>query len=886
MMDTPDMGAAALALANFGYAMLPVHTTKDGVCSCGNKDCKSPGKHPRTKNGVKDATRDPAKIAAWWRKSPNANIGIATGVRGGIVVLDLDGPDAEVWLAANELTHGSLPATVEVATARGRHLYFMLPPSTGIPCRTGIGPKVDARGDDGYVVAPPSLHANGVRYDWQGADECADAPPWLLSLIGSAAKPAKERVATGGGGQYATAAPDPLGDTGGCDPRPPYRGDYHADLWAALSQIPADDRQTWLTIGMALHSLTQAEGWGDRPKETWDKWSATCPEKFDEADQHRTWDSFEPKAPGDGIGIATAFYLAREHGWTGTTPEGPASPRGSAAPSLPPAPIPPTPGARRSSCQKAPPQRELIIEAVQNAGVIFWRDADGNAYATAPIGGTLRRYRLRSRAFGLLVRSIFGRANPAASRNGSTRPGSVSESALAEAIGAFNAMAMEGDIMEPAVRVLRSAESIILDLGDDAWRAVVVTEAGWQMVEKTSAPLIRPDGMRPLPVPQRDPDALAKLRALLNLPSGPEGDADFRLVVMWCLACLWPTGPYPVLALDGEQGSAKSTTCRILRRLVDPNAGELRAPPSSEDDLLIAAMNGRVVAADNVSYIERDMADALCRLATGGGFGKRKLYADTDEIIVSVARPVLLNGIPVLLARGDLADRALAITLPMIPDELRRPESEVWAAFGTMAPGGLAVLLDGLAMALRRLPGLRLPHLPRMADFARLAVSAAPAFGWEDGDVLDAIARNREAAVAAMIDADPIADAVRSIGQEHGKWQGTATMLLDEINKKVPLEAQRERGWPKDATRISTRLTRVVPALRRAGVDVSTDRAGHGGKRVITIQTRTIGKLASPASAASPQHRRNGDAADAADADYPIVRSVPAARSHRVAGKT
>ena len=113
-----------------------------------------------------------------------------------------------------------------------------------------------------------------------------------------------------------------------------------------------------------------------------------------------------------------------------------------------------------------------------------------------------------------------------------------------------------------------------------------------------------------------------------------------------------------------------------------------------------------------------------------------------------VCNPVLLNGIPSLLARADLADRALAITLPPIPDAARRTEVEMDAAFAAAAPGILALLLDGLVLALRDAPYLRLPRLPRMADFAKLACAAAPAFGWTAADMLAALEENRTNAVA------------------------------------------------------------------------------------------------------------------------------------------
>ncbi len=235
------------------------------------------------------------------------------------------------------------------------------------------------------------------------------------------------------------------------------------------------------------------------------------------------------------------------------------------------------------------------------------------------------------------------------------------------------------------------------------------------------------------------------------------------LFAAWLVGALHPAGPYAVLAVDGEQGSAKSTTCRMLRRLVDPNKADLRAPPRCEDSLVVAATSARVVALDNVSFIEADTADALCRLATGGGLSKRRLYTDGEEHLVAVARPVLLNGIPSLLARGDLADRALAVTLPPILDARRRPEAEMWADFERAAPGILALLLDALAIGLRDVPTVQLPRLPRMADFARLACAAAPAFGWEPVAMLEALEGNRADAIEAVIEADPMAVAVRGM---------------------------------------------------------------------------------------------------------------------------
>ncbi len=509
----------------------------------------------------------------------------------------------------------------------------------------------------------------------------------------------------------------------------------------------------------------------------------------------------------------------------------------------------PPPGSAAGEKQEKVPQREKIIEAVADAGVQFWCDPDGHAFATVPCedpepDGPIMHLRVRGRRFALICRRLYGEANPVNGPYGS-RPGSVSDSAMGEAVPAFEAMALATNVVnEPGVRLIESRGSIWIDLRDETFRAIRVTAEGWTIEKQANAPLVRPDGLRALPVPVRENGTLDRLRGLFNMEDGDEGKGNFRLIVAWLVAALYPTGPFTILALDGEQGSGKTTTARKLRKLVDPNAADLRSMPRNEDDLLIAAINGRVVALDNVSYIENDMADALCRVATGAGFGKRTLYSDLGETIVSVSRPILLNGIPSLLARGDLADRSIAITLPQIPDEKRRPEKAVWAEFDAAAPGILGLLLDGLAMALRHLPTLQLERLPRMADFARLACAAAPAFGWTAVEMLYAMEANRAASVETVVQGDPVSEAVRTILQDmgpSGTWEGTATLLLEAVNGKVSPDVKNERGWPKDGARLSTRLRRSAPALRRAGVNVVLPtQGGRDGRKIVIRHSEKI----------------------------------------------
>ncbi|MGY4802856.1 hypothetical protein [Teichococcus aerofrigidensis] len=489
--------------------------------------------------------------------------------------------------------------------------------------------------------------------------------------------------------------------------------------------------------------------------------------------------------------------------------------------------------------------RDDAIEALLDLGATFWRDARGDAYATVPQDDRLLRFSVRGRDFKNLLRLVYGDRHPVLSEGTGRppRPGAIPDQALSEAIGACEAMALRGEVRDPRPRVCRTPNGVVwLDLGDETWRLVKITAEGWEVVDRADVPLIRPGGLMPLPVPQRgDPAAtLASLATILNLRPGDGGgpSADLRLSVAWLVACLCPEGPFPILAVDGEQGSGKTTASKMLRRLVDPNHADARAAPREERDLVIAARNSRVLSFDNLSSLDSDMADALCRIASGGGFGERMLYSNGEEHTVHVCNPCLLNGIPSLLARGDLADRAISITLPPIPDDKRKPEAEVWRDFEAARASILALLLDGLRMALARLPGLHIERLPRMADFARLCAAMAPAFGWTEADMLEALEENRAAAVAGVIEADSLAIAVRGIAVQHGRWEGLSSELLAAINLDVPLDRQRQRDWPKDSTRLSARLRRIAPALRRGGVEVVLPSGGGRAGRKITLHHR------------------------------------------------
>lgn len=483
-------------------------------------------------------------------------------------------------------------------------------------------------------------------------------------------------------------------------------------------------------------------------------------------------------------------------------------------------------GGRRQS------QATVLISLAQASGAVFWHDPDGEAYATVTVSDHHENWRLRSKQFrDYLARLFYQQEKKAAGSQ-----------ALQDALNTLAGMArFEGTEHAVHVRIAEHESAVYLDLGDPEWRAVKITAAGWAVVASGSVPVKfrRPKGMLPLPEPVRG-GTYDGLRDLLNL----RDDGDFMLILGWLVATLRGRGPFPVLDLSGEQGSAKTTAARSLRRTVDPNKAPLRAEPRDERDLAIAASNSLIVGFDNLSYIPPWLSDALCRVATGGGFGTRTLYENDEETLFDFTRPIIFTAIVEAAVRGDLLDRALTVNLP--PVEKRRTEADIESAFLSTWPGTLGALLDAVSTALRNLPTTKLDRLPRMADFALWVEAAAPAFGWEPGAFLTAYEANRETANEIAMEASPLATVLKTFveSQPNGEWKGTASDLLHRLNTMhAAAGTQSQRGWPKAAHVLSGQLKRLAPNLRKAGIAVEfgikeSDGTAHGTRRVIIVSYR------------------------------------------------
>jgi hypothetical protein len=353
---------------------------------------------------------------------------------------------------------------------------------------------------------------------------------------------------------------------------------------------------------------------------------------------------------------------------------------------------------------------------------------------------------------------------------------------------------------------------IFIDLCDKDWRAVEVDESGWRLIENPPVRFRRAKGMLPLPEQTRG-GSVAQLRRFWNVT-----DCQWPLAIGWQVATYCPHGPYAILKLLGEQGSAKTTNAEVTRKNIDPNVAPLRRPPRTERDLMIAAANSWIVGYDNLSYIDPQLSDGLCCLSSGGGFATRLLYTDDDETILVAERPILLNGIEDMATRSDLLDRCIILVLPRIEPGRRRDEQTFWREYADAQPGIFGALLDAASTALRNLPEVKQRkgiEWPRMVDFAQWVTAAEPALGLRDGDFIRAYQENRADANQTALESSPVVTALLEMLHRNRTYSGKATELLGRIAIGQDTHA---KAWPKNARALSGILNRLAPNLRAVGI--------------------------------------------------------------------
>jgi hypothetical protein len=615
------------------------------------------------------------------------NIGVKLGTAsGGLLDIDID------CVEALEFGHGYLPKTPAKfgrASKPGSHrLYRVAGPAPSMKLNDPISGEtlIELRGDkqDGtpgfQTIFPGSTHPSGEPIEWVENGEpalveytelrdrvlavamrvlieryCPDAKTreQALTALEQADPRIKEQIRRWGSHRQSAQPKEPssrrrrwVADalaTGTAARSVTLSANDIAEVWTALTFIDARPRENWLKIGGAVHDIV---AWPEQlRREMFDRWSiefdAGEPKKF-RADGPNSsdiaWASFKRPYDGERATVATIIHLGQQGGWDGHTLKAPPEdflrflsvPEAEEAPKNKRKPQQDT-----EQDSEGAKQADVLIKLAR-AKAKFWHSVDGTAFVDIHVERHRETWPVRSRNFKLwLSRQYY-----------ESRRSAPNSDAVQSALNVLEAIShFDGPRLPVSVRVADANAKKYIDLGTADWSAIEIDANGWRIVDEPPVHFRRSKGMLPLPVPNHNGD-IKELRSFLNV----QNDEDFALVVAFPVAALGGRGPFAVLALTGEHGTAKSTLTRIIRTLCDPNSAPLRSLPRNDRDLFVSANNGYVLAFDNVSKLPGWLSDSLCRLATGGGFGTRELYTDSEEVLFDAMRPIILNGIVALRA--------------------------------------------------------------------------------------------------------------------------------------------------------------------------------------------------------------------------------------------
>ena len=505
-----------------------------------------------------------------------------------------------------------------------------------------------------------------------------------------------------------------------------------------------------------------------------------------------------------------------------------------------------------------------LLKLVEASGAVLCHDAAGACYICIRKGGAQQTYLIDSKQAKDHLSHLFWKGE----KRG------VSSQALEEALSVLRAKARwEGEERTIAVRIAEedtdAGPVVYIDLGDESGDVVAIRRGSWGTLRAGACPVlfVRRSGSKPLPRPVKgSTNAIAKFADLLRLQPDEPG---FLLIVFFCLQAFRGRGDYPILQIEGEQGSGKSTACAFIRDLIDPNTAGLRTIPASDRDAYIAGSNAHVLAFDNVSGITRATSDRFCRMATGASLATRTLHTDTEETLLNVCSPIIVNGINGVAENADLAERCLTVRFRHVSEQDRKYKSEMYAVFEELHPYLLGAFLDGVAGGLEALPHTTLLRRPRLADFARFCVASEEALGLEKGAFFRAFDGSRRELIAATIEGDQVAELIVDLVQD-GPFDGTASELKDRLERQVgygfgPGERRPPRSWPKTPASFKKRLNRLAPSLRESGVSIEDSRDPDRNRtRIIHLEKSELPSYSSEPS--EVEEKRQGEAGNTVSA--------------------
>jgi len=715
------------------------------------------------------------EIREWYRKHPEAGVGLVCGsVSAGLVVLDVDPRNGGLQSISERRLH--LPPTPCVKTGGGGfHYYFR---ESSPPKKSVLLSGVELQGEGSIVVAPPSRHKSGRRYEWAenlGLDETqmADLPNWVWEKLKTS--PAENPAL-----RHADNGSDSV--TNGTTERkiiellkPYWKKGNRNHLSLALSGFLANKGWPHLKTQRILEELTE----GDEE----------CSARL--TNLARTYQRLEEDKPIVGW---TGLYEVLPEDILEQLQE-----------------LVQEDAARKIRVNKATELMRLVEP------LDLFHDENGTPYAAIPEKDHRAIWPCKSNSFRTWLAREYYRQKRAAPDQNSIN------SALAVLEGKA---CHEGQKLQLHNRVAWHDDAIWYDLTDDRWRTVRISADGWEIVEKPPILFRRYNHQHS----QVTPAASSDLKELLQFFNMPDKQHELLLLV-YIISCLVPDIPHPISVFIGEQGSAKSTQHRLIKKLLDPSSVGLLSLPHSQNEMAQQLAHHWLVFYDNLSSLPTWASDVLCRSVTGEGFSKRQLYSDEDDHIFKYRRCVGLNGINNVAEKPDLLDRTLLFRLQGIPPEKRMDEASFWKKFEELQPQFLGAVFTALSGALKAQRAVKPPLLYRLADFTLWGCAIAEAIGYGQEKFLEAYGKNIGIQHEEAIEGSLVASLLVDFMAVRPSWEGSSTELLKELEKMAENQGINTHlgKWPRAPQALTRQLNALKTNLRAQGIQLHT---GLGRRRI------------------------------------------------------
>ena len=405
----------------------------------------------------------------------------------------------------------------------------------------------------------------------------------------------------------------------------------------------------------------------------------------------------------------------------------------------------------------------------------------------------------------------------------------LSSSALKETTGLLSSLAeYEGERIITANRTFQQDGKVYISLDGTNQTAYMVDADGYRKCTTPPVVFIPSPTTNPLPDPTPG-GKLQVLKQLLNLGS----EEAWLLVLTYIVHSLMGFHTKTILLLQGERGSGKSTTSKVIGAMIDPSKMPLQDIPQGTRNLMIAANNSYLLVLDNQGKITTSVSNDLCRLATGGGFRHRRNYADTDEVYINVTRPQIINGIDhELITAPDLISRSIPISLPHMEDQQRMSEDKFWITFNGLHAALMGDVFQLISQVLKLLPEVQTDGLPRLTEYCRVGCALENILGYDKGTFLTAFDDVQKEALETASEVDVLSHAIVQFMDRRADWTGTATDLFKRLGVHQPFEVTRDAKWPRSARSLGKRLRGIESMLASQGIHFTSH---HSGKRTLTL---------------------------------------------------